>query len=169
MRLRIHNKFKYFIKTNSNTWKFLINNLVDYPHFPYSFENSNAFEPFPTVYMRPKLLDMNKNGLLPYHKEGIEYYNIVENMVKEWLGIEEDATTDEYAQTFYNEICPEFKGKDNIIDVLSQFIFRVTCYHEIFGVVVQYVNHASMIRVIGCCILYVELCDDWCFDVQLHR
>lgn len=118
--------------------------------FENSFSNSNAFEPFPKVNMRPELLEMSKNGKLPYHKEGVEYYNIAEKLVKEWLGMEEKAATDEYAQAFYNEIrqstenqkykLPEFKGADSIVDVLSQFIFRVTCYHEIIGVVVQYVN-----------------------------
>lgn len=118
--------------------------------FENSFQNSNAFEPFPKVYMRPELLEMSKNGKLPYHKEGVEFYNVVEKFVTDWLRMESDAATDKYAQAFYNEIrestmnqkyvLPKWRGVKNMIDLLSQCIFRVTCYHEIAGVVVQYVN-----------------------------
>ena len=60
------------------------------------------------------------------------------------------AATDKYAQAFYEEIrdstlnqkykLPEFNGIHNIVDVISQFIFRVTYYHEVVGVVVQYMS-----------------------------
>ena len=119
--------------------------------FENIFQNSNVVEPFAKVYMRPELLDMSKNGKLLYHKEGVEYYNTVEKYVTDQLGMESDAAADEYAQDIYNEICestmdqkyllPKWEGMRSIINLLSQCVFCVTCYHKIDGVVVQYGNN----------------------------
>ena len=100
--------------------------------------------------MRPELLEMSANGKLPYHSEGVEYYNIVENFVREWLNEAGYGATDLYAEAFYNEIrdttldqkytLPEFDGVETLVDVISQGIFMVTCYHEINGTVIAYAN-----------------------------
>ncbi len=118
--------------------------------FDNAFQNSNAWEPFPKRNMRPELLEMSANGKLPYHSEGVEYHNIVENFVKEWLNESGYAASDRYAEAFYNEVrestlgqkyeLPEFAGADSIAQVLTQAIFMVTCYHEIIGTVIDYTN-----------------------------
>ena len=100
--------------------------------------------------MRPELLDMSVNGKLPYHSEAVEYYNIVEKFVREWLNQAGYGAVDQYAQIFYNEIrnssigqkyeVPEFSGLESMVNLMTQAIFMVTCYHEIIGTVIDYTN-----------------------------
>jgi hypothetical protein len=122
--------------------------------FENSFENSNVFEPFPKRNMIPELKTMSESGMLPYHMEGVEYYTVVEEFVRSWLTKAGDATTDQYAQAFYEEIrdstvgqkytLPPFENMESIVQVLSQALFIVTGYHEIIGTVIDYTNDNSM-------------------------
>jgi len=122
--------------------------------FESGFETSNIFEPFPKRNMIPELKTMSESGDLPYHKEGVEYYTIVEDFVRSWLTKAGDAATDEYAQAFYEEIrestigqeytLPPFENMESVVQVLSQALFIVTCYHEIIGTIIDYTNDLNM-------------------------
>jgi hypothetical protein len=122
--------------------------------FKNSFQNSNVWQPFPQRNMRPELLEMSSNGKLPYHSEAVEYYKIVEEFVREWIrAAGENYATDKHAKQFYDEIrkstvgqkysLPEFTGIESTVDVLTQSIFVVTCYHEIVGTLIDYTNDIS--------------------------
>ena len=118
--------------------------------FKTGFATSNIFEPFPKRNMRPELLELSKGDKLPYHKEGCEYYDIVEKFVREWLKEDGDSAKDEFARAFYSEIrdasmgskyeLPEFEKEDAMVDLLSQGIFTVTAFHEIVGTTIDYTS-----------------------------
>jgi len=110
---------------------------------------NNLFQPFPTRYLRPELIKQSSLGKLPFHKEGCEYYVIVEKFVKAWVKESGSMVTDKYAQDFYNDIklesigckyeLPEF-SKSAMIDLLSAGIFGVTAWHELTGNLIDYTN-----------------------------
>ena len=118
--------------------------------FESGFASNNVFEPFSKRSLRPELLQQSKCGKLPYHKEGCEYYEIVEKFVREWLKKSGDSAIDEFAKGFYNDIrdmslgtqyeVPEFEFEDDMVQVLSQGIFAVTAGHEICGNLIDYTN-----------------------------
>ena len=126
--------------------------------FDNSVAESKAWEPFPKRTLRKELLEMSEKGLFPYHKEGVEYYNILEEMVRAWLKEGGEASTDEHVQAFYNEIqkttvgqkytLPEF-SEEALVDLLTQSFFRVTAYHEIIGTIIDYTEdpYSMSIRV----------------------
>lgn len=123
--------------------------------FDNAFTKSNCWEPFASRNMRQELLDMSSDGKLPYHSEGVEYYNIVETFVREWLQAAGDAASDSFAIDFYNEIrkstdqqqykIPEYNGIDSMVNLLAQGIFTVTAYHEIIGTVIDYTNDPAFV------------------------
>lgn len=110
---------------------------------------NNLFQPFPTRYLRPELIKQSSLGKLPFHKEGCEYYAIVEKFVKAWVKESGSMVTDKYAQDFYNDIklesigckyeLPEF-SKSAMIDLLAAGIFGVTAWHELTGNLIDYTN-----------------------------
>ena len=116
--------------------------------FDTFFEDSTIFEPFGKRTFSPALQALSDAGRFPYISEGVAYYNIVEDFVRQWLVQSGELAIDEYALTFYNKIREESIGQayeippyinvDSMIDLLSQFIFVVTAYHELVGHVVDY-------------------------------
>jgi len=115
-----------------------------------AFEANNVFEPFPKRKLVPELIEMSESGKLPYHKDGCEFYAIVEKLVTEWLKEAGNSASDEYAKGFYNEIkadtvgtkyeIPNYDGDDSMVALISQAIFAVTAWHEIAGNLIDYTN-----------------------------
>lgn len=125
--------------------------------FDNAYESSNCWEPFSKRSMRPELIDMSAEGKLPYHSEGVEYYDVVEKFVRKWLKSAGSAATDSYAKDFYDEIrnstinsdqqykIPEFDGLESMVHLLTQGIFIVTAYHEIVGTVIDYTQDPKFV------------------------
>ena len=143
--------------------------------FESSVEGSNIFQPFPEQEFGPELQKLADDGKFPYRSEGMEYYKIVEEFVTEWIdnaGIEQ--VLDEQGKAFYQDIVdstanqsyqvPAEFNKQNLVNVLSQFIFTVTCYHEMVGTVVEYTEKPSHA---GFCVLSSSSNDNY-VDLQSY-
>lgn len=133
--------------------------------FDWSFETSNIYEPFPSRTTNQALLDLAEDGKFPYLTEGIEYYHIVEEFVKEWCEQAGDAVgeTNAQAMAFYGMMrqdslgqayeIPEFSGEaHDMVDLLTQIIFTVTGWHELVGNIIDYTiaPERSAFRVSNC-------------------
>lgn len=128
--------------------------------FSNGIENCNMYEPFPKRNMIPELITLSDEGKLPYHQEGCEYYAIVEVFVRDWLKKAGPQAVDADARAFYDEIqessigekyeLPKYSGEDDMVNVLTQCIFTVTCYHEIIGTIIDYTGdpYAMSTRVV---------------------
>ena len=103
--------------------------------------------------MHPSLLSLSQGGKLPYHSDGVEYYEIVEKFVKNWLDEAGDAACDDKAQAFYDAmkqdtrdqkyVLPPFESDNSMVNLISQIIFTVTAWHELVGGVVDYISLPS--------------------------
>lgn len=114
----------------------------------------SIFQPFPEQEFGNELEKLANEGKFPYRSEGLAYYKIVEEFVTEWIahaGTEQ--VFDEQGKAFYQDIVnstenlayqvpAEFNEK-NLIAVLTQFIFTVTCFHEMVGTIVDYTEKPS--------------------------
>merc|ERR1712038_994572 len=118
--------------------------------FDIAYESSIAFEPFTKRKIKnPAVEKLATEGFFPYLADGREYYDIVIDMVTEWLDKAGDQASDEYARDFYDAMKAASKGQsyeipdyshENMIDVVSQIIFTVTAYHELIGHVPDYTD-----------------------------
>lgn len=117
--------------------------------FDSAYVSSNAFEPFPDRKINSALLKLVDQGKFPYVSEGIEYYKIVEEFVRDWIAkAGKENIMDPQGTAFYEGLreasdgqkykIPEYEGIDNIVKVVTQIIFTVTAYHELVGNVVDY-------------------------------
>ena len=121
--------------------------------FESSVKSCDIFRPFPARETHPSLLALSQEGKLPFISEGVEYYKIVENFVKQWLDEAGDAATDVRAKAFYEAMkedtkgqsyeLPEFESENSMVNLISQIIFTVTAWHELVGGVVDYVTLPS--------------------------
>ncbi len=122
--------------------------------FSTAYSSSIAYQPFTDREIKnPKLKELvypegeGELSKFPYLSEGCEFYEIVQNMVREWLDKAGDKANDEYALAFYKAMKQSSKGQlyelpeyihDNMVDLLSTVIFTVTVYHELIGYVPDY-------------------------------
>jgi hypothetical protein len=117
--------------------------------FDSAYLASNAFEPFPERKVNSALMELVDQGKFPFVSEGIEYYQIVEDFVRDWIArAGEENVMDPQGKMFYEGVreassgqkyeIPEYEGIDNIVKVVTQIIFTVTAYHELVGNVVDY-------------------------------
>lgn len=120
--------------------------------FDASYKASVQFQPFPEQFnnFNEDVQAMSKaDGYkFPYASDGIRYYDVVSEMVTEWIENAGDAALDVYAKNFYDGMVqaslgqqyeiPAVFNKENLIKVVSQVIFVVTAYHELIGNVVDY-------------------------------
>ncbi len=117
--------------------------------FDMSYTGSIAYQPFPEREIQSeavkKLID---DGKFPYVSEGTEYYEIVRDLVRDWLDKAGDEASDVYDKNFYDAmqkasvgqtyVLPSMKNPDAMVNLLSTIIFTVTGYHELIGHVVDY-------------------------------
>ena len=118
--------------------------------FDHAYESSVAFEPFTKRKIKnPAVEKLATEGFFPYLADGREYYDIVIDMVTEWLDKAGDQANDEYAREFYDAMKAASKGQsyeipdysnENMIDVISMIVFTVTAYHELVGHVPDYTD-----------------------------
>lgn len=121
--------------------------------FESSYKSCNIFEPFVDQKIGTDLKKMSDAGNFPMHSDGVEYYTVVRDFVREWLEVAGDSAKDSYADEFYKELAAATKGMayelppldtdDARIDALSQLIFVVTAYHELVGTVIDYTELPS--------------------------
>ncbi len=119
--------------------------------FEASYTGSLAYAPFPDRHIKnPAVKKIAAAGGFPYLTEGIEYFEIVREFVRDWLEHSGDASMDEYAVNFYNAMkkasegqayeLPSIESPDAMVNLLSVIIFTVTGFHEIIGHVVDYTD-----------------------------
>ena len=117
--------------------------------FDAAYVSSNAFEPFPERNINPPLTKLVDEGKFPFVSEGIEYYQVVEDFVRDWVAkAGEDNIMDPQGMMFYKGmreaslgqkyVIPEYQGIDDLVKVVTQIIFMVTAYHELVGNIVDY-------------------------------
>eukprot|EP00978_Attheya_sp_CCMP212_P016932 scaffold44736_cov62-Attheya_sp.AAC.4 len=121
--------------------------------FESSYKSCNIFEPFVDQKISEDLKQMSDAGNFPMHSDGVAYYNVVRDFVREWLELAGDSAKDTYADEFYKELAAATKGMayelppldtdDDRINALSQLIFVVTAYHELVGTVIDYTELPS--------------------------
>ncbi|CAB9509299.1 expressed unknown protein [Seminavis robusta] len=121
--------------------------------FEHSYTSCNVFEPFPKRKLLPELEELAQAGKFPYWTQGKAYYEIVQAFVTEWMEQAEasasGSTTDDHAKAFYESIqtmnqgqqytIPDYSDSESsaMVDLLTQFIWTVTAYHELVGNVVD--------------------------------
>ena len=92
---------------------------------------SCKYEPFPVKYKRLGRIVFRS----PYHKDGILVWNTINNFVKDYF-IKYDI---DYENPFTNDLFYRSHGEINIksheelIDLITEFIFISTCAHEVVG------------------------------------
>ncbi|GFH44117.1 predicted protein [Chaetoceros tenuissimus] len=111
--------------------------------FDNSYETSDGYEPFSKREIKnPAVQKLADEGKFPYLTEGCEFYDLTRNFVTEWMEKAGDEASDEYALEFYEAMKESSKGQkyelpeysaENMIDLMTQVIFTVTCYHELIG------------------------------------
>ena len=115
---------------------------------------SKIFQPFPEQEFGEELQKLADEGKFPYRSEGLAWYKVVEEFVTEWVteaGIEQ--VLDDQGQSFYQDIVASTKNQsyqvptecnqENLVNVLTQFIFNATLYHELVGTIVEYSEKPS--------------------------
>jgi len=117
--------------------------------FGKAYESSKIYQPFPDWKVDPAVEVLSDNGKFPYLSEGIEYYNIVQKFVSDWIDKSGDAVNDVQSMAFYENVkkstegqayeLPEYTSKQNMVDLITQHIFTVTAFHELVGGVVAYI------------------------------
>lgn len=115
--------------------------------FDLHFKASNIFKPFPQWSFGPKLKALAAVGKYPFYSEGMALYKVFDDFVAEWFNASGEAVEDQYTREFYDEVrqatvgmayeLPPF-SRQNLRDLLAQFIWCVTAYHEQVGTVVDY-------------------------------
>ena len=114
----------------------------------------NIFQPFDERPVGPGLQQMANDGKFPYLSDGLAYYQIVQAHVDAWfVKAGTDAVTDAQAQEFYAAIqkttqdmrytLPAEFSRDALASLCTQFIWTVTAYHQLVGVVNGYTQFAS--------------------------
>jgi hypothetical protein len=121
--------------------------------FDMSYEQCNIYQPFPDHELAPEIEQLSKEGKFPYISQGRAYWKLVQKFVSSWIDASGDAAEDDQALLFYNNVrkqsagqayeLPEYKSKDDMINLITQTIFTVTAYHELVGGVVDYVKYPS--------------------------
>jgi len=116
--------------------------------FDSAYLSSNIFEPFPDREVNPDLVDLSDQGKFPFLSEGIAYYQVVEEFVRDWMSKAGDTGLDDQAKSFYEGMrevslgqkyeIPVFRGVDDMVKLVTQIIFTVTAYHELVGNVGDY-------------------------------
>lgn len=111
--------------------------------FDNSYETSDAYEPFSKREIKnPAVEKLADEGKFPYLTEGREFYDLTRNFVTEWMEKAGDEASDEHALEFYEAMKESSKGQkyelpeysaENMIDLMTQVMFTVTCYHELIG------------------------------------
>lgn len=120
--------------------------------FDSAYLSSNAFEPFPQRQVSPDLMELVDQGKFPFVSQGIEYYRIVEDFVRDWISrAGESQIVDDLGRSFYEGmrrssfgqkyVIPVYNGIEDMVQLVSQIIFMVTAYHELVGNVVDYTSH----------------------------
>ena len=119
--------------------------------FEQAFLSSNAFEPFPERQLNPELKRLSDEGKFPFISDGIEYYKLVEEFVRDWIeSADEKAIADTKGKAFYGAMrvasigqayeIPRYRSIEDMISLITQIIFIVTAYHELVGNVVDYTS-----------------------------
>lgn len=122
--------------------------------FDSAYLSSNAFEPFPKRKLSPDLMELVDQGKFPFVSQGIEYYRIVEDFVRDWIHrAGEDKIVDDMGRSFYEGmrktsfgqkyVIPVYQGIEDMVQLVSQIIFMVTAYHELVGNVVDYTSQVN--------------------------
>mmetsp|Transcript_37286 Transcript_37286/g.59895 ORF Transcript_37286/g.59895 Transcript_37286/m.59895 type:complete len:258 (+) Transcript_37286:1459-2232(+) len=136
-------------------------------------KSSDIFEPFPSRNFGTELEKMSEEDRFPYMSDGIAIYNEIRAYVVAWLkrakaekkeggddGDEEGKATAEFYRIVQESTkhqkykLPPLANSDDdskdggpkaLVDLLAQFIFISTAYHELVGVVVDYVQKPSFV------------------------
>jgi len=121
--------------------------------FDMSYEQCRIYQPFPDHELAPEIEQLSNEGKFPYISQGRAYWKLVQKFVSSWIDSSGDAVEDHQAMMFYNNVrkqsagqayeLPEYKSKDDMINLITQTIFTVTAYHELVGGVVDYVKYPS--------------------------
>lgn len=122
--------------------------------YDIAYLSSNAFEPFPQRKVSPDLMELVEQGKFPFVSEGIEYYQIVEEFVRDWISkAGEQNIVDHFGRSFYEAmrrstvgqkyVIPVYQGIDDMVHLVSQIIFMVTAYHEFVGHAVDYTSRGN--------------------------
>ncbi len=121
--------------------------------FDLSYTTSDVYEPFSSRTYNPAIKKLVEDGKMPYITQGSEYYDIVKAFVRKWLEQAGDTATDQQSMNFYEGMrqsslgqkyeLPAADTEDAMVNLCSTIIFTVTCYHELIGHVVDYVEAPS--------------------------
>jgi hypothetical protein len=121
--------------------------------FESSYKGCNIFQPFTEQSIGPDLKKMSDDGKFPMYADGVAYFNVVREFVREWMETAGDSVYDNHADNFFQQMKEATKGQayempvcetdEERINVLSQLIFVVTGYHELVGTVIDYVQLPS--------------------------
>eukprot|EP00978_Attheya_sp_CCMP212_P002945 scaffold6057_cov66-Attheya_sp.AAC.5 len=116
--------------------------------FESSYKGCNIFQPFTEQSIGPDLKKMSDDGKFPMYADGVAYFNVVHEFVREWMETAGDSVYDDDADNFFQQMKEATKGQayeiplcetdEERINVLSQLIFVVTAYHELVGTVIDY-------------------------------
>ncbi|GAB5368252.1 hypothetical protein AAMO2058_001303100 [Amorphochlora amoebiformis] len=115
-------------------------------------QDCQIFRPFPQWVEGKELIKMAKVGRFPFLEDGLNYYNTIRKFVQAWIQTSVDTNyLDDrnlaQLRDFYYEIktkCLDFSYQpphfslDAAQDLITQFIFNVTGYHELVGSLVDF-------------------------------
>jgi hypothetical protein len=121
--------------------------------FESSYKACNIFQPFTEQAIGPDLKKMSDEGKFPMYADGVAYFNVVREFVREWMETAGDSVNDDHANNFFRQLkeasktqayeIPICETDEERINVLSQLIFVVTAYHELVGTVIDYAQLPS--------------------------
>eukprot|EP00039_Didymoeca_costata_P015074 m.251498 g.251498 ORF g.251498 m.251498 type:complete len:1031 (-) comp16149_c0_seq9:132-3224(-) len=115
---------------------------------------SEVWKPYPDREIGTNLKTLMDAGKLPVRKFGIDYYRVVEQYVIDWVGRaygdEAQLKNDETFRKFYVAVqettqqqkysLPVDFNQKNVVDMLTQFVFTVTGYHELVGSISEFLT-----------------------------
>ena len=119
-----------------------------------SMKGTKIFQPFPEQEFGTELQMLADEGKFPYRSEGVAWYKIVEEFVTDWIKRARiENVLDDPGKAFYNGVVemvnvtsyplPCDCNEENLIKLVTQFIWVVTLYHELVRTVADYMEKPS--------------------------
>lgn len=121
--------------------------------FDMSYEQCTIYQPFPERELAPEIQKLAADGKFPYVTEGIAFWKIIKKFVQKWANASGPAFYDRASMYFYETVrntskdqayvIPQYSSSEDMINLITQFIFTVTAYHELVGGVVDFIKLPS--------------------------
>lgn len=118
--------------------------------FEMAYTECNIYQPFIDHTLAPEIEALCEEDKFPYVTQGRAYWKIVHKFVTAWIAKSGDAAHDTQAMVFYKKMrecskgqayeIPEYKSDEEMINLITQIIFTVTAFHELVGMVVDYIK-----------------------------